>query len=108
MLWVLPGWLIWSLYDAANFYGIFVDDVFICLGIAILVIYVPSQELKKRVDELAPKLGFVVLTGTICLAVCIKSFNEFEESLWNRHCLYYFFKKKNLDNTLFLRTEYIF
>jgi hypothetical protein len=31
------------------------------------------------------------LTGTICLAVCMKSFNEFEEFLWNRHCLYYFF-----------------
>ena len=54
--------VIGGLCDAANFYGIFVDNVLIRLGIALLVVYVPSQELKKWVNELPPKLGFVVLT----------------------------------------------
>ena len=96
-----------GLCEAANFYGIFVDNVLICLGVALFVIYVPSQKLKNKVNELPAEAGFRYIDRTICLAVCIKSFNEFGSSC-GTDIVYIIFKKKFLGNTLFLRTTYIF
>ena len=61
------------------------DNVFVCLGIALFVVYVPAQDFEKRVNELPPKLGLVVLAGAVCLAVIFKSPDQPKYFLWNRH-----------------------
>ena len=45
----------------ADFDGVFVDDVLVGLGVALLVVNVPAEGLEERVEEFAADLGFVVV-----------------------------------------------
>jgi hypothetical protein len=48
------------------------DNVFLGLGKALLVIYVPSQGLEERINEFPSYLGFVVMPGFVGLLVVLE------------------------------------
>ncbi|GEM_PF-1969932 len=61
---------------AADFDGVFVNHVFVRLGVALLVVNVPTQRSKEGIDELAAKLGFIVIAGEISLAIALKALDQ--------------------------------
>ena len=54
---------------AADFYGVFVDDVLVGLGVSGLVVYVPTEGLEERIDKLVADLGFAISAYVIIVAV---------------------------------------
>ena len=50
-----------GLGSAADFYGIFVNDILVGLGVASYVRYVPAESFEKWVDEFSAKLGLIIL-----------------------------------------------
>ena len=67
--------IVWSLCGASDFYSIFVNDILIRLGLTLFIVHVPTKGFKKRINKLPPKLGFVILTGMISLAITVESVN---------------------------------
>ena len=49
------------------------DDVFVCFRISLLVLDVPSEMFKKRVNKLASDLGLLVLAGFVRLKVLFEA-----------------------------------
>ena len=60
----------------ANLNGVLVDDVFIRLGVTLLVVYIPAQSFEKWIEEFTSKLGFVVLAATIGFEVAAETINQ--------------------------------
>src|SRR5207244_4213601 len=63
----------------ADFDRVFVDDVFVGLGVALFVVNVPAERFEKGVEEFATKLGLVVMMGFVGIAVAIKALDQFED-----------------------------
>ena len=57
---------------AADLQGIFDDHIAVIQRVAVLVVDVPPEGLKERVEEFLPELGFVVLAGAIGVAVSLE------------------------------------
>jgi len=61
---------------AADLYGVFVDDFFICLCITLSIIYIPAEGFKEGVDEFYAELGFVVGRVSIGFDILLEALNE--------------------------------
>jgi hypothetical protein len=62
--------------SVANFDGIFVNYVFICLGIALFIIDVPAQSLEEWIKKFTADLGFIVVAGFVGFAVTLKTLDK--------------------------------
>ncbi|MBL0382313.1 MAG: hypothetical protein N839_0000640 [Desulfofustis sp. PB-SRB1] len=62
--------------ETADFNGIFMNNVFICLGISLFIGNIPAQFLKKRINKLTPHLGFIVFPTLISRDITAEGFNE--------------------------------
>ena len=69
----------------ADFDGVFVDNILVCLSIAALVVNVPAERFEKRVQEFTAKLGFVVLWRAVGVDLALKALDEFEDDLGHSH-----------------------
>jgi hypothetical protein len=56
-MWITGGL---RLGRATYLHGVLVDDLFIGLGVALLIVDIPSEGLEERVQELLAELDFVV------------------------------------------------
>ena len=70
---------------AADFDGVFVDNVFVGFGIALTIVHVPAERFEHGVDKLAADLGFVVLAGEVCVAVSVEPVDEIGDGLGQGH-----------------------
>ena len=61
---------------AADLDGIFVDDVFVGLGVPLLIGNVPPERLEERIEKLPAHLGFVVALAFIGFAVLLEAVDE--------------------------------
>jgi len=61
--------------------GVFVDHILVGFSMALLVINIPTKRFEQWIEELAPKLGFVVLAGVISFAISVEAFNQIENDL---------------------------
>ena len=61
---------------AADLDGIFMDDIFIRLGVALLIGDIPSERLEERIEKLPAQLGFVITLALVGLAVLFEPINE--------------------------------
>ena len=66
----------------ADFDGVFVDDVLVGLGVALLVVHVPAEGFEERVEELAAELGFVVVGRAVGVAVAVEPLDQVEDLRW--------------------------
>ena len=51
-------------------------SILVGVGIAPLVVDIPTQRLEERVEELAAQLGLVVLTGPVMFPMQLKGFTK--------------------------------
>lgn len=65
-----------GLGNAAHLDGVFVDDVFIRLGIALLVADIPAQLFEKGIDKLPAQLGFIVSYFFVGIQMGSKGFHQ--------------------------------
>ena len=49
------------------------NDDLVGFGVALLVINVPAKRFEEWVDELAPRLSFVVVTGFVSVAMLVEA-----------------------------------
>lgn len=65
--------------------SVFMDDVFVGFGVALLVVHVPSEGDEEGINELVADLGFVVPAGVVGVTVAVESLNEVNNSSRYRH-----------------------
>ena len=63
---------------AAHADGIFMNDVLVGFGVALLVVNVPAQRLEKRIKEFAAQLGFVVLAGFVSVELLFEAGDQIQ------------------------------
>ena len=61
---------------AADLDGIFVDDIFVRLGVTLLIGDIPAERLEERIEKLPAQLGFVVTLALVGLAVLLEPVDE--------------------------------
>ena len=61
---------------AADLDGIFMDDIFIRLGVALLIGDIPPERLEERIEKLPTHLGFVVALALVGFAVLLEAVDE--------------------------------
>jgi len=61
--------------DAADFDGVFVDDILVGFGMSCRIVDIPAQCFKEGIDEFAANLRFVIPVGFIGFNVAFESFN---------------------------------
>lgn len=66
----------------ADLDGILMNDVLVGLGVALLVVDVPSKGLEERVKKFAAQLGFVVLGGFVGVAIALEPLDQLDDLLW--------------------------
>ena len=74
--------LIGSLDGAAYADGVFVDNVFIRLGVTLLVVYVPSVCLEEGIEKLAAEVGFIVMPGRVGITVLLETLRKVKDCFW--------------------------
>ena len=60
-------------------------DIPVVLRITVLIIYIPAQQTKERINEIYPCLGFVIFCGLVGIGMVFKSFNQLKEFIWYSH-----------------------
>ena len=64
---------------AAELDRVFVNDVFVGLGLSGRIVHVPAKRFKERIDEFLAELGLFVAGGVIGFAVQLKLFDELRD-----------------------------
>jgi len=62
-----------------DFDGVFVDDVLVGFGVAVLVVNVPAERLEEGVEEFAAELGFIVVGRAVGVAVAVEPLDQFKD-----------------------------
>ncbi len=70
---------------ASNFDGILMNDIFICLGISLFVVDVPTKRLAKRVNKFTSNLSFVVRRSLIRILVKLELVNKIVNDFGSAH-----------------------
>lgn len=76
-----------SAAGAGDFDGVFVDDVFVGVGVAGGVGHVPAECGEEGVEEFAAELGFVVIGGGVGVGVAGEAIDEIGDGGGNGHGL---------------------
>ena len=77
--------VIGGLGGAADLDGVLVDDIFVGLGVVVVVEHVPAEGLEEGVEELAAQLGFVVVWGEVRVTKEFEIIYKLENDIWSRH-----------------------
>jgi hypothetical protein len=70
---------------SADFDGVFVDDIFVGLGVTADFLHVPAERFEHRVNKFFAKLRFVVLTSFVGVALLLKAFNKISNHTGSWH-----------------------
>ena len=71
----------------SNLDRIFMNHVFVRVGIPDLICDIPAKRFKERIDKFPANLGFVVRLAAICVEVAIEPGNQLNDGL-RRCCCY--------------------
>ena len=63
----------------ADFDGVLVDDVFVRLRVALLIVHVPAERLEERVEEFAAELRFVVVRRAVGFAIAVEPLDQLQD-----------------------------
>ena len=63
------------------------DDVLVSLGIAVVVVYIPTESFEERIEKFPAELRLVVLARLVRIKLLLEAGDEFQDFPGRGHCV---------------------